>query len=361
MATTSLYDTNISDTYVGVLHAKGEVLPKTGLQSVFDGAGNESSLKIGRVGEVAQLNGILNTSNNIILNTTSDPYGVATYPRIQFGAIQATYGGTTYLQSDNTDPVYITRVNTAADKSELRINIGDNSDETNFSDKFAVGWTPNSTPPTFKPLLSLNGSGNLTVQLNAHSTTYKRPDGWGGGVTSFDFYSDGGSFGAGKAGTLEAYMNRDGTIFGKNITATNITATGTITAPNAAKSYGYAKTNNFTAGTQTFSTATGFNFASVTWRSKGCYRVTFATPMANDQYAVIVQSTYMRDNNNPIWGQAPAYSGQPGGDTKKANRGDENPLLVKIKTSQYFEFISWSHESNEIENITGFCFVVFGS
>lgn len=331
MATTSLYETNISDTYVAILHAKGEVLPKTGLQSVFDGAGNESSLKIGRAGQGVEFVGGAITAGNITLNTTST-VATATYPKIQFGA-----------SSDNTDDMHITRVNTASDRSELRVNIADNINST--QDKFVVGGT--SFPsPIFRPLMSLSGDGNMCVQLAAHPVAYKRPTGWGGGVTSFDFYSDGGSFGAGSAGSLAAYMNRDGTIFGKNITAETITSTSGITAPNAAKAFGYAKTNNFTAASQTFSTATGFNFASVTWRSRGCYRVTFTTPMANDQYAVVLQNAYMRNSNDP-------HSGTN-------NDGDENPLLVKIKTTSYFEFICWSHESNKIENLTGFCFVVFG-
>tara|TARA_R110000824_G_scaffold12963_3_gene56550 strand:- start:313 stop:1002 length:690 start_codon:yes stop_codon:yes gene_type:complete len=50
MATTSLTNTNISDTYTGVLHAKGEPIPASGVQDVYDGFGNKSSLKIGRAG-----------------------------------------------------------------------------------------------------------------------------------------------------------------------------------------------------------------------------------------------------------------------------------------------------------------------
>tara|TARA_R110000765_G_scaffold20710_4_gene53561 strand:+ start:1959 stop:2561 length:603 start_codon:yes stop_codon:yes gene_type:complete len=48
MASTSLTNTNISDTYVGVLHAKGEPIPASGLEDVYDGFGNKSALKIGQ-------------------------------------------------------------------------------------------------------------------------------------------------------------------------------------------------------------------------------------------------------------------------------------------------------------------------
>ena len=50
MASESLTNTNISDTYAGVLHAKGEAIPASGLQDVYDGLGNKSALKIGRNG-----------------------------------------------------------------------------------------------------------------------------------------------------------------------------------------------------------------------------------------------------------------------------------------------------------------------
>ncbi len=352
MATASLTNTNISDTYTSVLHVNGEPLPATGLQSVYDGYGNKSSLEIGRAKQGITVTGKIRTDDDIVLNTAPVNSNIrslsaSSYPKLMFGF------------SDNTDVMYITRANVDVDSSQIRVVIGDNV--RGGGDQFAIGGFDYRTTEDFIPLTTVDSTGNMNVQLATHATKYKKPSGWSGGVTSFDFYSDGGSFGAGKAGSLAAYMNKDGAIVGKNITAETITSTSGITAPNAAKSYGYAKTNNFTAGAQTFSTATGYNFASVTWQSKGCYRVTFTTPMANDQYAVIVQNTYMRSNNNPIFGQAPAYSGQAGGDTKQANRGDENLILVKMKTASYFEFICWSHESNEVENLTGFCFVVFGS
>lgn len=48
MASESLTNTNISETYVGVLHAKGAPIPASGLQDVYDGFGNKSALKIGQ-------------------------------------------------------------------------------------------------------------------------------------------------------------------------------------------------------------------------------------------------------------------------------------------------------------------------
>jgi hypothetical protein len=334
MATTSLEGTNISETYIGILHAKGEKLPKSGQESIFDGSGNESSLKLGRKGSGATIEGELVIANNITLSANTNTNITAAYPRIQFGRF------------DNTDSMYITRANSGQDRSELRVNIADNINST--QDKFVIGGTTHPLT-AFRPLMSLSGDGNMCVQLATHTTAYQRPRNWGGGVTSFDFYSDGGTFGAGRGGSLSAYMNRDGLIFGSSITSKTITATSEINAPNTAKSYGYAKTANFTNNTQTFNTAVGYNFASVTWQSRGCYRVTFNEPMSNDQYAVILQNAYMRNVNDP---HLPS-SGY--------NEGDENKLLLKHKTTSYFEFICWTEEKNLIENLTGFCFVVFGS
>lgn len=50
MASESLTNTNISETYVGVLHAKGAAVPPSGLVDIYDGFGNKTALKVGRTG-----------------------------------------------------------------------------------------------------------------------------------------------------------------------------------------------------------------------------------------------------------------------------------------------------------------------
>ena len=59
MASTSLTNTNISKTYVGVLHAKGAALPATGQEDVYDGFGNKSALKVGQAGKGIDVDGPL--------------------------------------------------------------------------------------------------------------------------------------------------------------------------------------------------------------------------------------------------------------------------------------------------------------
>jgi hypothetical protein len=208
MATTSsLTNTNISETYVGILHAMGTALPPNGQQHIHDGDGNRTALKIGREGQGVTINGGITTNNSFILNALTVPVSSASYPRIQFGT-----------PDDNTDDIYITRVNSRQDRSELRINIADNIGTPN--DKFTIGGTAYPLT-TFTPLLTLSGDGNMTVQLAAHTTAYKRPADWGGGVTSFDFYSDGGAFGAGVGGSLAAFFTKNGDFVGKTYSSTS--------------------------------------------------------------------------------------------------------------------------------------------
>ena len=59
MASNSLTNTNVSDTYVGVLHAQGQALPPSGKADIYDGAGNKSALSVGRDGQGVEVDGEL--------------------------------------------------------------------------------------------------------------------------------------------------------------------------------------------------------------------------------------------------------------------------------------------------------------
>lgn len=226
MASTSLTNTNISDTYVGVLHAEGRQLPSAGITSIYDGAGNATSIKLGRVDSGLGVTGNITTTGNIlakgnlVFEKSTVTQNVTSYPRIQFGS------GDIGTNADNTDLMYITRVNHASDKSELRVNIGDNIHAPGPStDSFTIGGT-RSPSTTFIPLMTLSGDGNMIVQLQAHSTPYSRPISydsapWGGGITSYSFYSDGGAFGAGYGGTLNAVVSSSGDFIGKSYSSTS--------------------------------------------------------------------------------------------------------------------------------------------
>ena len=59
MASKSLTNTNVSDTYVGVLHAEGAPLPASGKADIYDGFGNKSALQVGRDGNGVEVSGDL--------------------------------------------------------------------------------------------------------------------------------------------------------------------------------------------------------------------------------------------------------------------------------------------------------------
>jgi hypothetical protein len=59
MATTTLTNTSISETYVSLLHSNGEILPAVDQEWIYDGCGNRSSLKLGRACNGATICGTL--------------------------------------------------------------------------------------------------------------------------------------------------------------------------------------------------------------------------------------------------------------------------------------------------------------
>ena len=98
MATTSLTNTNISDTYVGVLHAKGTTIPASGLEYVYDGFGNKSGLKIGQAGNGISADGPVDGTalGDTLLAAIVDriyPVG-AIYITTNSDNPQTTFGGT---------------------------------------------------------------------------------------------------------------------------------------------------------------------------------------------------------------------------------------------------------------------------
>lgn len=64
----SLTNTKINVTYTGILHSNGAAIPQTGLQFVYDGAGNQSSFAIGRDGQGATVSGRLNCTTLKVSN-----------------------------------------------------------------------------------------------------------------------------------------------------------------------------------------------------------------------------------------------------------------------------------------------------
>ena len=84
------------------------------------------------------------------------------------------------------------------------------------------------------------------------------PEGWGGGLTTFDIYSDGGTIAVGKAGSKECYFNRDGLGFVKTRLTLGYTPKQATDA--VPKSYVDAVIADVRAGASNFSGRTQYNF-----------------------------------------------------------------------------------------------------
>ena len=100
MAIQSLTNTNISDTYIGVIHAGGAPLSASNTQLLYDGFGNGSSLSIGRINAGARITGSTVITGNLT-NT-----GVATSNSIVTGSITAS-GNLLLANGINGDPAFI--------------------------------------------------------------------------------------------------------------------------------------------------------------------------------------------------------------------------------------------------------------
>ena len=72
MATETLTDQNISDTYSGLLHAQGVEVPVAGQVLIYDGEGNASSVKLGRWGAGMTVGGAL-SSESLSVNGIAYP------------------------------------------------------------------------------------------------------------------------------------------------------------------------------------------------------------------------------------------------------------------------------------------------
>lgn len=68
---------------------------------------------------------------------------------------------------------------------------------------------------------------NNQLNVSPSGTTLVKPTSWIGGVTSLDFYSDGGTLGAGVSGSVLAYLNNEGVVKGSTFLAEDERAGGT--------------------------------------------------------------------------------------------------------------------------------------
>ena len=139
MASNTLTNTKISVTYGGVLHSNGMQLPATGLERVYDGFGNMSSIRIGRNCSGMTVCGPLSatsisTSSSLSasqINTKTlldvlHPVGTVlfTYTTANPGTSRAGWGGTTWV------PIA---------EGRFIVGVGTGTDTNNYSREFKRG------------------------------------------------------------------------------------------------------------------------------------------------------------------------------------------------------------------------------
>ena len=161
MATTSLTNTNISDTYPGVLHAKGEPIPASGLQDVYDGFGNKSSLKIGRAGQGIDIDGDLGSSFIDALYPVGAVIFSAdnTNPGVRFS-------GTTWTQE--AEGRFIAGVGTGNDGSNTQAVPAGNDSTGKYKHTLTEAELPQHNHNTFKDISSsTNNTENFAARKDA--------------------------------------------------------------------------------------------------------------------------------------------------------------------------------------------------
>lgn len=126
------------------------------------------------------------------------------------------------IQVDDSPMAYV-RYNGAANNNGISFGTttgaygGNNVVRTDRLTINSSGLVGIGTAPLTGNILALNGNINVSGTYTQNGKT--KPTGWGGGVTTFDVYSDGGTIGIGEAGTLLATMNKLGAITGTSVTS----------------------------------------------------------------------------------------------------------------------------------------------
>lgn len=149
--------------------------------------------------------------NNLIFLKRVDAYIPST---LQYGGDN--HSGTTAISIPAANRFDRLRVQGRFGRVHL-MGIGWTREEGRSADNGFVHWDniynkPNmpgdSSDVTFKTVTS---TGKLRANVGANA---KDPNGWSGGITTFDLYSAGGTIGAGDAnGNVKSYISRDGVVY----------------------------------------------------------------------------------------------------------------------------------------------------
>lgn len=166
MSVASLTNLNISDTYQGVLHAGGVPFAASGLQDIYDGYGNTSSLKLGRACEGASICGTLSADALSVVDPTIlfnqlikliypiDSIYLSLTPTAPFPG-----SGTTWVQASSGR--VITGVGTVTDAGSYSktISVGNNDGK--------YGITSNDLPQHFHYVFNNDDTGATDPPITA--------------------------------------------------------------------------------------------------------------------------------------------------------------------------------------------------
>jgi hypothetical protein len=133
MSSRTLTNTNVSNTYLGVIHARGAQLPPTGQERLFDGFGNRTSLSIGRDCNGATVCGNLSADSiqtqNISVQDLSNIFNII-YPI-----------GSVLFSADEINPGtrFVTQTWVRISQGRFIAGIGTGTDNNNISQSITQG------------------------------------------------------------------------------------------------------------------------------------------------------------------------------------------------------------------------------
>lgn len=159
MASESLTNTNISETYVGVLHAKGAPIPATGKEDVYDGFGNKSALSIGREGQGIEVDGELGPKFAAAIADVIYPVG-SLFFSIDNNNPGARMSGTTWRQV--AEGKFVAGVGTGTDNNAATHTV--TAGDTDTTGEYKHALTVQELPAHSHTLLGGGFNGNEGIE-----------------------------------------------------------------------------------------------------------------------------------------------------------------------------------------------------
>ena len=184
MASQSLTNTNVSETYVGVLHAEGAPLPASGKADIYDGFGNKSALKVGQAGKGIDVDGPLGDAFKTAIAEAIYPIGSVTFSQDNTNP-GSRFTGTTWVQiatgrfiagqgagNDGTEAKTIPAGNDTTGKYNHQLTTAELPSHGHEA-KFSSGGSVSLGGDTISPGNSNNGNDRLSndVVQNTGSNT----------------------------------------------------------------------------------------------------------------------------------------------------------------------------------------------